>query len=613
MSMKTAAAALAFLLSTALVAQQPVSSETIEVRVTNLDVVVTDRSGQPIPGLTAADFEVIEAGQPQPITNFSEINEPVVAPGAAAPAETATPAAIPVRRRIIVFIDNTSIAPHARKQMLETFEKSLDTLMRPGDEAMLVFFTGVGTEVLTQLTADRAVLTEQLRLAARRSGGNSAIQAQKSTILENAAVLEEQIEDPNATPIAAPQEPGSGGGGGGGGEGQPAKPGLNRSKQRLTPSEAYSMAMGSADSLAVQIWRTQKSLIEQLAQIIDAIAPAEGKKVLLFIGGELSDNPGGELFGKIDQMFSEHRTLVRNRQPQNRSLSADLRTLAQRANAADITMYMVDAGDRGGRDASSGMFMAAGHTFESADTTIAFAHVANLTGGATGVGGKGFQNMLNTIARDLSAYYSIGYRSARTAAGNIEVRVKRPGAVVRTRRTFAARGASPALRASEPAPAPAATSAPAVQAPATAAPAPLVTDDSLEGRLKANVFDPAHSDFPVSVTASAPVAQPNGRFQVDLTITFPTSVKFVEEGMEMKGRVAILLVTANAEGRMSNISNQVQELTFPRGSQKQLAAQKTFTYSIPLIVGAGKVTVSVAVADQLAGSSGFARTVITSP
>ncbi|HEX7832622.1 MAG TPA: hypothetical protein VF787_23400, partial [Thermoanaerobaculia bacterium] len=45
--------------------------ETFEVRLHNLDVVVTDAKGQPVRGLKKSDFVVIENGVPQPVTNFS--------------------------------------------------------------------------------------------------------------------------------------------------------------------------------------------------------------------------------------------------------------------------------------------------------------------------------------------------------------------------------------------------------------------------------------------------------------------------------------------------------------------------------------------------------------
>src|SRR5205809_6935145 len=59
--------------------------ETIEVRVTNVDVVVTDRAGNPVHGLTRDDFELLENGKPQTITNFYEVKpEPTGATSIAA-------------------------------------------------------------------------------------------------------------------------------------------------------------------------------------------------------------------------------------------------------------------------------------------------------------------------------------------------------------------------------------------------------------------------------------------------------------------------------------------------------------------------------------------------
>ena len=57
------------LLAALLIAQ---ISETIEVRVTNIDVVVTDKSGKRVMGLTRDEFEVFENGRAQALTNFYE-------------------------------------------------------------------------------------------------------------------------------------------------------------------------------------------------------------------------------------------------------------------------------------------------------------------------------------------------------------------------------------------------------------------------------------------------------------------------------------------------------------------------------------------------------------
>src|SRR5438270_10748277 len=91
-------------------------AESIEVRVVNVDVVVRDRAGKPVTGLTKADFEIFENGQKREITNLYEVRAlapaalsatttPAAPPVAASPAETA----VEVRpRNIVMFVDNDS-------------------------------------------------------------------------------------------------------------------------------------------------------------------------------------------------------------------------------------------------------------------------------------------------------------------------------------------------------------------------------------------------------------------------------------------------------------------------------------------------------------------------
>jgi len=64
-------AVLLSLLSTSLFAQTPYT-ETVEVRLHNVDVIVTDSSGNHAGGLRSEDFEIFEDGKPQAVTNFAE-------------------------------------------------------------------------------------------------------------------------------------------------------------------------------------------------------------------------------------------------------------------------------------------------------------------------------------------------------------------------------------------------------------------------------------------------------------------------------------------------------------------------------------------------------------
>src|SRR5256885_15931896 len=68
-------------IASSMLAQQPYG-ERIEVNITNVDVVVTDRGGAHVHGLTKDDFEVLDSGVPQAVTNFTRTR------GGAAPGGT---------------------------------------------------------------------------------------------------------------------------------------------------------------------------------------------------------------------------------------------------------------------------------------------------------------------------------------------------------------------------------------------------------------------------------------------------------------------------------------------------------------------------------------------
>jgi VWFA-related protein len=609
LSVLLASALAATLTSGALYAQQtPVStsSETIEVRVTNIDVVVTDSAGNPATGLTADDFEVLERGQPRTITNFYEVRATPVATTdeapTAAPADsvsapgTPAPPANLVRRRIIVYVDLFSVHPHQRTQMLDAFEKSLDRLMRPGDQAMLVTFNGVSSDVLTALTDDRKLLAAKLKEVAKRSGGNLVSEAQKSTILDNAEMLLERakVQPPPPGPSDAPA---------------PIGGGMTGASQFLTLEQAYSMARSPVASFAEQQYRKQKSLLSDLQRILGSLAGAEGKKVLLFLGGELVENPGLELYQRVDAIFAPHLRQIQPvamRDP-SRSFAVDIRNLAETANANDVTMYMVDASSRGGGDndaSTMSLRRAESESMSLGETTRAMAQVADLTGGISVPAGKTIQTALDTIVRDLSSYYSLGYRSEEQARGNIEVRVRKPGLRVRTRRTFDPGAVTAALP-----PTPAATSD-SVVPPALA----KASDALVRQRLLANVFDDVPSDFPVTVTAYDDLRrQQDGKYRVTLNVGFPSSVTLTEHNGTLKGQVAVYIVTNDEDGQMSPVTATVKPLTVSAAERASMSAQKPFSFTFPLVFQEGEVIVSVGVADQLGGTAGFAKTSVVAP
>ncbi|HEV2718542.1 MAG TPA: VWA domain-containing protein, partial [Thermoanaerobaculia bacterium] len=128
-------------------AEVPKLVETVDVRVINVDVVVTDKKGNRIRGLKKDDFEIYENNVPKSISNFYEV-ESTMRPAA---AEAAVPTPGPTlaqieqipdnqKRRIIFYIDNLSLQPFNRNRVFKEMKEFAKTVLRPGDEAMVATF-----------------------------------------------------------------------------------------------------------------------------------------------------------------------------------------------------------------------------------------------------------------------------------------------------------------------------------------------------------------------------------------------------------------------------------------------------------------------------------------
>ena len=168
-----------------------------------MDVIVRDKSGAVVRGLTAADFEVREDGRPQAIQSFSfeEIAARAVAPietaellggveakmkeeargvaaaaPAPAPAVKAEPAPVPMtaealagRRLITLVFDTSSMQPEDVQRAVESAQKYVSEKMSAAD-MVAVATVGTTLSVLTDFTADRSKVATALATLAFTDG-----------------------------------------------------------------------------------------------------------------------------------------------------------------------------------------------------------------------------------------------------------------------------------------------------------------------------------------------------------------------------------------------------------------------------------------------------------
>ncbi|MFN2512985.1 MAG: VWA domain-containing protein [Pyrinomonadaceae bacterium] len=155
----------------------------ITTNLVQIDAVVVDKKGQPVTGLTPEDFEILENGKPQPITNFSFVEvapRPAVnKPGesAAKPAKNALPVpparlkAGQVNRSIALVVDDLMMSFFSVGTVQDSLKKFVKEQMQPGDMVAIIR-ASAGIGALEQFTNNKQQLiaaVERVRWYPRES------------------------------------------------------------------------------------------------------------------------------------------------------------------------------------------------------------------------------------------------------------------------------------------------------------------------------------------------------------------------------------------------------------------------------------------------------------
>ncbi len=147
-----------------------VFSETVDVRVVNVEVVVTDKRGERIPGLKPDDFELIVDGVVTPIEYFTEVSGGLAvksrgdSPGAGIPALVAGE---PVGTSYLVFVDEYFSEPRDLTRVLRRLSEQV-VEMAPEDRMAIVAYDGRELAMLTSWTSSQNELEKAFRVALDR-------------------------------------------------------------------------------------------------------------------------------------------------------------------------------------------------------------------------------------------------------------------------------------------------------------------------------------------------------------------------------------------------------------------------------------------------------------
>lgn len=177
-----------------------------------IDAVVTDKDGKQVSDLTAEDFEILQNGKEQKITNFSYVTAlPARTADAESLAETRVNMPLPpvtiklkpeqVRRTIALVVDDLGLTLSGVVNVRKALKKFVDEQMLPGD-LVAIIQTGFGIGALQQFTSDKkqlysAIERVRFNLQSRRGSSDFAPVAPNNNSQEDSENTKNQNDNKN--------------------------------------------------------------------------------------------------------------------------------------------------------------------------------------------------------------------------------------------------------------------------------------------------------------------------------------------------------------------------------------------------------------------------------
>jgi VWFA-related protein len=539
-------------------AQEQKLAETIEVRITNVDVVVTDAKGNPVAGLTKDDFEVLEDKRPQTITNFYESRpENVGRPSGGqeiTPAEESRAEARPAferrPRKIIVFIDDFTVHPFRRNDMFASLGTFLDKNLGVTDEVMIVDHLH-STKAAVPFTGDLKRIHEALDKL-RRENGAAEFFATRDRLKNE---IDEEVRK------------------------------TLDSNTGITPEAGYSEALSLVRNYAEWVSHSQRELMDAIADTISTFAGVEGRKVLVFAGGHLPERPGEDMFAYVDTAFASSVSMTNSAhgESQKYSQTQRIKDLANAANSAGVTLYTIGSQESGVVTPEVQLSQVELSPVDYLNTAMSLQTLARETGGVAVTNTAHFEVAFSTIARDLDTYYSLGYRSDASDEvqrnRNLIVRAKNRELRVRSRGSYT----------------------------------PKTSDEQTSDKVIANLFhEGVKGEMSLGLHVGAPVEHGHNQYRVPIEVSIPPTLILLPQGKDVAGGFTVYIVVGRADGSKSEVKKNAKSIRIPAGDEEEMR-KEPWTYATALLVTPGEQTVSVAVVDQVASTIGFAKATFTAP
>ncbi|HEX9940373.1 MAG TPA: VWA domain-containing protein [Thermoanaerobaculia bacterium] len=380
--------------------QPPVFGEQIEVRVVNVEVVVTDRQGNRVAGLRPGDFRLKVDGKTAPIEYFNEVRGgQAIALGAGEPESAAIKGlpslapGSPVGTSYLVFVDDFFAIGPRRNEALRALKGQLSRL-GPEDRMAIVAYDGGRVEMLTSWTNSERQLGAAIEQAiGRRSFGVARLAELRS--FESSRRIGGATFEPGPRGAFA---------------------------QRLDIQE-----LEYAERLAAQTERA----VAAATSTLRGFASPPGRKVMILLAGGWPYSPVDYVVNNPNRPISERDV------PRGDEI---FRPLVDTANRLGYTLYPVDVPGVESEiaDASLAGPPRGGLNIREQEHQASLLYVADQTGGRALLNSQS-KDLLPVVESDTRSYYWLGFTPSwqgNDKRHRVDVEVLKQGLKVRSRDSF---------------------------------------------------------------------------------------------------------------------------------------------------------------------------------
>jgi len=533
--------------------------EPLRVPLVSVEIVVTDKAGVPILGLTREDFEVFEDDAPVEITHFfaaDPAKEPIDDPD----QRRYLPESFHQEVYLALYIDDSNISKQRRTSALHHLRDFLEQPLPTNLKTMLVRYDGsLHVEVGF---SDRP---DELVPAVERILDEPPV-----TMANDGAAIVRRMQ----TVAASPQHQ------------------LSPQALGAVPQSRYEgVDMMAAENSAFlpeirayaesQYVRNRASL-EALEIFVDCMLGIRGRKVVLWVG-DLEMRAGENVFRTWQELFPDQA----RRQPINPmmetiqyDLSRDLRELVDRANNDRVSFYTLSSlGASVGMSASSNqrILETSGRPGQQSQRDIrsqedALMVMSNLSGGMVLADNAKLDEQLAQVSNELETYYSLAYTPPSPGDGeqhSIKVKVDREGARLRYRLSYRDTGEK---------------------------------DRTADRTLAAGLLGVADNPFGISVDCQELEPRGENTYLVPVMVRIPIGeLVLLPEEDRHQAQISIFSVVFDQAGRSSDVHERAYPIEI-ENDQMAAAVGQEAKFVLGMVLREGPHRIAVSIRDDLSSS-----------